>query len=393
MSMSPEAQHDADVAVIGLGAIGAMAAWRLAVRGHGVHGYERFGIGHDRGAFSGQTRRFSVQSQREPRLTPLALQALDLWRGLESATGRSLLHLVGGLILGPSDAPALVAAHASARAAGLDHEVLDSAELKERFPQHLVRAGDAGVLDPKAGFLRPELSVVTAAQRAEELGAVVFDHTRVLGVEPEADGVVVRTETGSRRYAHVVVAPGARARDVLPAMRTAVLPRRVVQAWYVPDDIDRYRGDVFPVFERVGDVNAYGFPVVDGATIKIGIYTTGHPVVHDTDNPPLTVGRELLHLFRDAVATYFPGLHADPVATTIGLEGYTTDGQPLLGALPDEPRIIVACGFSGAGFKFAPAVGDVVADLVTDGRTPRDVDFLAPDRPLADWPPDALTPA
>ena len=216
--MSPGRQYDADVAVVGLGAIGSMAAWRLAVRGHDVHGYERFGVGHDAGAFSGQTRRFSVQSQREPRLTPLALHALELWRGLESATGRSLLRLVGGLVLGPSDAPALVAAHSSARAAGLDCELLGSHDLKERFPQHLVRSTDAGVLDPQAGFLRPELSVVTATRRAEELGATVFDHTRVLGVEPDADGVVVRTESGSRRYAHVVVAPGARARDVYPAL-------------------------------------------------------------------------------------------------------------------------------------------------------------------------------
>ncbi|PKW16017.1 N-methyl-L-tryptophan oxidase [Saccharopolyspora spinosa] len=391
--MRPTTKYAADVAVIGLGAIGSMTAWRLAVRGHRVHGYERFGVGHDRGAFSGQTRRFSVQSQREPRLTALALQALDLWRGLESATGRSLLHLVGGLILGPCDAPALVAAHASAKAAGLAHEVLDSSELKERFPQHLIRATDAGVIDPEAGFLRPELSVVTAARRAEELGAAVFDHTRVLGLEPDADGVVVRTESGSQRYAHVVVAPGARARDVLPAMRTAVLPRRLVQAWYVPDDIDRYREKVFPVFERVGDLNAYGFPTLDGATIKIGIYTTGHPIVYDTDNTPLTVGGELLRRFRETVEVYFPGLHADPVTTTVGVEGYTTDGHPLLGPLPEASRVILACGFSGAGFKFAPAIGDVVADLVIDGRTTRDVGFLAPDRPLADWPPDALTPA
>ncbi|WP_246868451.1 FAD-dependent oxidoreductase [Saccharopolyspora sp. ASAGF58] len=81
------------------------------------------------------------------------------------------------------------------------------------------------------------------------------------------------------------------------------------------------------------------------------------------------------------------------MTTTVGVEGYTTDGHPLLRPLPEASRVILACGFSGAGFKFAPAIGDVVADLVIDGRTARDVGFLAPDRPLADWPPDALTPA
>lgn len=385
--------YDADVAVVGMGAIGSMAAWRLAARGLAVHGYERFGVGHDRGASSGQTRRFSVQSQREPRLTALALEALDLWRTLERETGRGLLHLAGGLILGPADAPALVTAQKSALAAGLDHEMLDSRELAARYPQHLVRPTDAGIIDTMAGFVRPELSVISATGRARELGATVFDHTRVLGVEPDGDGVIVRTQNGSRRYGHVVVAPGARARDLVPAARSTVLPRRAVQAWYVPSGTDRYTPDVFPVFERVGDVNAYGFPTLDGATVKIGFYTMAHPIVYDTENPSLTVGPQLLRYFRETVAAYFPGLHPDPVTTTVGFEGYTTDGWPLLGPAPENPRTILACGFSGIGFKFAPAVGDVVADLVIEGRTARDVGFLAPDRPLEDWSADALTPA
>lgn len=385
--------YDADVAVVGLGAVGSMAAWRLAARGRSVHGYERFRIGHDRGAFSGQTRRFSVQSQREPRWTPLALAALDLWRELEAATGRSLLTLTGGVILGPADAPALVNAHRSAVDSGLPHDYLDAAALGDRFPQHLVRPGDAGVLDPLAGFARPEAAVVGATRQAAGLGAEVFDHTAVLGVEADADGVVVRTAAGTRRYGTVVVAPGARARDVLTLARATVLPRRVVQAWFLPHDADHYRAEVFPVFERVGDVNAYGFPTIDGATVKIGIHTGEHPVVHDTENVPPTVGSGLLRHFRDTVAAYLPGLHPEPVATTVNLEGYTTDGQPLVGALPGADRIVVACGFSGAGFKFAPVIGDVLADLVTAGHTKHDIGFLAPDRPLATWPPDALVPA
>jgi sarcosine oxidase len=384
---------DADVAVVGLGSVGSMAAWRLAARGLSVHAYERFGVGHDRGAFSGQTRRFSVQSQREPRWTALALAALDLWRELEAATGRTLLELVGGVILGPADAPAIEGARKSAANAGLPHEVLRSSDLIERFPQHLVRSSDLGVLDPLAGFVRPEAAVVGAARHAVELGATVFERTRVLGVEDDEGGAVVRTAAGTRRYGKVVVAPGARARDVLALARRTVLPRRLVQGWYLPHDVHEYRAEVFPVFERVGDVNAYGFPTVDGATIKIGVYTAGHPVVYDTENVPLTVGDGLLRHFRDTVTTYFPGLHPDPVATTVNLEGYTTDGRPLVGPAPDADRLIVACGFSGSGFKFAPVIGDVLADLVTGGHTKHDIGFLSPSRPLATWPLESLVPA
>jgi sarcosine oxidase len=383
--------RDADVAVVGLGAVGSMALWRLAERGLTVHGYERFGIGHDRGAFSGQTRRFSVQSQREPRWTPLAMAALDLWRELEVATGRSLLNLTGGVILGPADTPALVGARQSAVDTELVHEVLSADALRDRFPQHLVRPTDLGVLDPMAGFVRPEPAVVGAVRHARSLGATVFDHTRVTSVE--ADGVVRTSGGGTRRYGHVIVAPGARARDILGLARRTVLPRRPVQGWYLPYDVKGYGADVFPVFERVGEVNMYGFPTVDGATVKVGVYTSGHPVVYDTEQLPLTVGSALLKHFRRTMAVYLPGLHPEPVATTVNLEGYTTDGQPLVGPAPGASRILVACGFSGAGFKFAPVIGDVLADLVSGEHTTHDIGFLAPDRPLAPWPADATTPA
>jgi sarcosine oxidase len=169
--------------------------------------------------------------------------------------------------------------------------------------------------------------------------------------------------------------------------------RRVVQAWYLPHDIEQYRPEVCGVFERVGDVRAYGFPSIDDATVKIGIYTTAHPIVYDTENPSLTVGPALLRYFRDTIAEFFPGLHPDPVAATVSIEGYTTDGQPLLGPAPDASRVILACGFSGFGFKFAPVFADIAADLVIYGRTARNVSFLAPDRALAHWPPDTLAPA
>ena len=168
--------------------------------------------------------------------------------------------------------------------------------------------------------------MLSAVRQAQSLGATVYDHTRVLSVEPDGNGVLVRTDGGARRYAQAVVAPGPWARELLGPALDLVLPRRLVQAWYAPIDIAQYRAEVFPVFERVGDVKAYGFPTVDGATVKVGIYTTGHPIVYDLDQPPRTVSVALARYFRDTVATYLPGLHPDPVTIATGIEGYTTDG-------------------------------------------------------------------
>jgi sarcosine oxidase len=211
--------NGADVAVIGLGAIGSMTLWRLAERGVAVHGYERFGIAHDRGASAGQTRRFSVQSQREPRFTPLAVEALGLWRELEEHTERELLRQTGGVILGPEGTPEIVSANASARDNGLPHEVLEAAALGPRFPHHVVRAGDVGVTDPLAGFLRPEASVATAVDRASALGAAVSPYTEVVAVEPRETGVAVVTRGGEQTYERVVLAPGPWAGELVPGAR------------------------------------------------------------------------------------------------------------------------------------------------------------------------------
>ena len=372
----------ADVAVIGLGAIGSMALWRLAERGLAVHGYERFWIAHDRGASAGQTRRFSVQSQRDPRVTPLAVEALRLWRELEQHTERELLRQTGGVIIGPEGTPEILRATVSAKGHGLPHEALDAAALRARFPQHVVRDSDVGVTDPLAGYLRPEASVATAAERAAALGATVRPYTEVVAVEPRATGVVVVTRAGEQTYDRVVLAPGPWAGDLVPGARLRVVPRRIVQAWYLARRPRDHHPDVCGVFERVGDIQAYGFPTIDGVTVKVGMKFGTHPEVPDLAHVDRSVDLAFASRVADAVREFFPGLHPDPVSLQTGVEGFSPDGLPLLGLARSEPRLVVACGFSGSGFKLAPVMGQIAADFAVDGSTDRGVSFLAPDRHL-----------
>ena len=367
----------AEVAVVGLGAIGSMTLWRLAERGIAVHGYERFGIAHDRGASAGQTRRFSVQSQREPRFTPLAVRALDLWRELADVSGRELFRQTGGVIIGPEGTPALASATASANENALPYEFLEADALRSRFPQHGVRDFDVGVTDPFAGYLRPEASVASAVERATSLGAEVSLYTEVLGVEPRADGVAVVTTYGEELYERVVLAPGAWAGELVPG---AVVPRRLVQGWYLARRPEDYGPDVFGVFERVGDLSAYGFPTLDGATVKIGIKFEPHPVIPDLGNVQRSVDSDYAIRVAQVIPDFFPGLHPDPVSLQTGIEGYSPDDLPLVGLAPSDPRVVIACGFSGSGFKFAPVMGDIAADFATTGSSSRDASFMAPAR-------------
>src|SRR4051794_21515797 len=97
------AAFDADVAVIGLGAMGSNALWRLTARGGGVLGLEQSGPGNVRGSSHGHTRLFRVACLEHPNLVPLAQRSLELWRELAARSGRPIIDVTGGLMIGPGD--------------------------------------------------------------------------------------------------------------------------------------------------------------------------------------------------------------------------------------------------------------------------------------------------
>ena len=95
--------NDAEVIVVGLGAMGAMATWRLAQRGVDVLGIEQFEPGHALGSSHGETRLFRTACFEHPGLAPMANRSRALWRDLEQTSGENLLTLSGGIMIGPPD--------------------------------------------------------------------------------------------------------------------------------------------------------------------------------------------------------------------------------------------------------------------------------------------------
>ncbi|SDS53769.1 N-methyl-L-tryptophan oxidase [Jiangella sp. DSM 45060] len=378
-------QHDAEAAVIGVGSIGSMALWRLAGRGVTVHGFDQFGVPHDRSAMGGETRMFRSTSPREPVYVPFGSAALALWRELEAQTGRELLRLNGELVLGPANAEHIVNVLESVRAYGLEHELLDTGDVAARYPQHRLWPGDIGILDPNAGYLRPELAVLSAAQRARELGAVVHTYTPVLRVEIDGDGVSVVTEDRTFRYGRVIVAGGPWVDRLAPQLAGKIQVRRPIQVWYAADDPAAYTPERFPIALRPEDDGFYAFPSLDGATVKVGPTGPFKEVVPDPDLLERTVGVDEVRTLDAIVARCLPGLHPDPVRVSAHMDGYTSDNRPIAGFAAGTDRVVLLGGFSGLGFKYAPAFGEAGTELLLDGSTTFDLKPFAPGRDLADW--------
>lgn len=371
-----------DVAVLGVGTMGSMALWRLAERGARVIGFERFEIGHGRGAAGGETRMFRTAYKEGREYVPLLQHSRRLWRQLEAATGLPLLLPTGALTIGRADHPEVTEVLASATAHGLDVEVLDIDEAAQRFPRHRLLDGEVVVLDPRGGVLDPSGAIRGAAGAASRRGAVIRTGSRVRALHDDGDGV--RVDLGDDQvYADkVVVSLGPWTQALLPEIAAMFEVRRSVLHWFEVDDAAAFAPERFPVgLRRSGPGrNLSFFPCLDGRTIKVNFHIPKEGV-DDPDAFHGHISGEYSQRVADGVLPLFEGLRPEPVRAAGYMEAYSLDNHGLVGPLPGRERIIALAAFSGHGFKLSPAIGDIAADFVLTGETVQPITHLQLARP------------
>ncbi|MFD5337744.1 N-methyl-L-tryptophan oxidase [Streptomyces hawaiiensis] len=368
------------VAVIGAGgSMGSQTMWRLAARGAEVVGYDRYAPGHDRGAAGGESRIFRSGNLWDAAYLPLLRLADRMWEQLQQETGRVLRTRNGCLVMGETASPSMQVLLSSITDHGLkDNELLDRAELARRYPQHVLPEGHTAVLDRAGGTIRPEASVQAAAERAGQLGARLHRYTTVREVTPRpGGGVDIVTDHGTDHVDTAVVTAGPWINTLLPDLSREVQIHRVISSWHIPTTHDWFAGGA-PAFVRSAPHACYGLPSPDGVSVKIGLSRAHYAQVPDPERLDRTVDPSELGLFREFIREFMPDLNPDPIRLSVYMEGYTESGNPLVGHLPGQDDLIVMAGFSGGGFKFSPAMGEIAADLALDGTTEHPIDFLAP---------------
>src|SRR5580698_544528 len=185
-----------DVIVIGVGAMGSAACYHLARRGVRVLGLEQFDIPHGNGSSTGFSRMIRMSYHEHPDYVPLLQSAFKLWHELEAESGQKLMHLTGGLYMGPAEGETVGGAVRAARKFSLPFELFDHATLRRRFPQFHVPEEFVGMLEPNAGFVIPEASVAAHALLALGHGAELHGREAVTGWSANASGVEVVTDRG-----------------------------------------------------------------------------------------------------------------------------------------------------------------------------------------------------
>lgn len=370
-----------DAIVLGLGAMGSAALAHLAARGRRVLGLEQFSPAHALGSSHGGSRIIRQAYFEDPAYVPLVLRAYELWAALEHGTGRHLFLRTGGLMAGSKGSDVVEGALRSAREHGLKYERLTATEIRRRFPVTRPRDDEEGVYEPDAGVLFPEECVLAHLQAAVASGAAAHFGTPVTGWEATGTGVRVITPTGTVEAEQLVITAGPWLGTVARELGLPLQVERQVMLWWEPSaSHEDFAPGRFPIWilGRQGEQPLYGFPTLPGQGLKAAFHHGGATV--DPDTVDRAVTKDEVQTACRALASWLPDAVGRHLRSAVCLYTNTPDEHFIISPHPHHPNVVLAGGFSGHGFKFAPTVGEILADLALEGHTRHPIGLFSPAR-------------
>lgn len=369
-----------DAAVIGLGGMGSAAAAHLAARGASVIGLDRFPLMHDLGASSGRTRIIRKAYFEDLAYVPLLERAYQLWHRLERDTGRTLLDFCGVLVVGSGETDAARGVMLASERYGITVRIMDTSELRNAYPHIRPLNGEIGIFEPEAGIVFPEAAIAAHLDVAASRGAILTGDTHVTGWRREGSSLVVDIDgTPALQVEHIVVCAGPWTPATFARLGLPIIVQRNVQYWFTPET-QAFSRDRFPAFflERPElPAPLYGFPDL-GEGVKAALHGFGEPTTADALNRDVEP-REVAQV-RAILDSWMPGAAGDLRSVKACMYSMTPDQHFAIGCDPDDDRVVFGAGFSGHGFKFAPVIGELLAQLALDGETLLDIGFLSPTR-------------
>jgi sarcosine oxidase len=190
-----------------------------------------------------------------------------VWDALARDSGRNVITLTGGLMIGPPDSVTVAGSRRSAEEWGLAHQMLDAAEIRRRFPTLTPADGVVALYESMAGIVRPEVTVAAHLDLAAGHGADLRFGEAVRRWEAGSGGVRAITDAGTYTAGHLVMCPGAWAPELLSDLGVPMVVERQVQYWFAPiGGVEPFLPDRHPIYiwEDDSGVQFYGFPAIDG---------------------------------------------------------------------------------------------------------------------------------
>jgi len=373
-----------DAIVVGLGAMGSAAVDHLSRRGLNVVGIDRYSPPHHQGSSHGHTRLIREAYFEHPAYVPLVQRAYagwaDLGRFANRFASRSLLLQAGAVMIGTAQSAVVQGALLSANAHGLAYEKLTANELHNRFPALRVGQDMVGVWEPRAGLLSVEACIQAQLDRASSHGATLICDEPVKKWSASANNVLVETPHNQFTADHLVLTAGAWLGALASDLNLPLQVERQVMFWFEPKANPELLGpERLPPFlvEYGPGQYVYVFPNV-GHGLKAALHHQGDATTADTVDREVKAEEES-HL-RTLIERFAPDANGKLLDAQVCLYTNTPDDHFVLDQHPHHPNVMVVSPCSGHGFKFAPVIGEIVAQRLS-GEAPRfDLDLFKLDR-------------
>ena len=371
--------------VIGLGAMGAATVYQLAKAGVKVAGIDRHHPPHTMGSSHGDTRITRLSVGEGAQYVPIVRNSHRIWRELEALSGEALFEQSGLLVLtssedfDPNDATDFTLRTIGlAQTYGIEHEVLDATQIRQRFPQFAKVADDAiGYYEPGGGFVRPERCIDVQLKLAEQHGATLYKGETVTHISSDEHGVTVTTDKRTLQADKLVVSAGNWAGGLLGAPFDQLLKVYRQQLFWFELEPDADLVGKSPTYilthGRGEGQTHYGFPALPGeGSLKLAT------AQYHTHSTPETLDRtvsaaQAREMFETQVQGRIAGLTGNVVKSAVCAYTVTPDHHFIIDEHPALQHTLVVSPCSGHGFKHSAALGEAFAQWCMHGKSELDL--------------------
>lgn len=363
-----------DVIVIGAGSVGMAAGYFLAKGGKRTLLIDSFDPPHNKGSHHGDTRIIRHAYGEGEKYVPLALKAQELWNDLEYMTGKQLFLQTGVLNIGDEKTDFIQNIISSSKTYSLPLEILNAGKVHERWPGITLPDNYIGCFEPTSGVLKPEACIGAYRELAEQYGATILPNSKVKELFVHDEVVTVKTEGQTFTTDKLVISAGAWSGSLLATLdlNLPLNPVRKTFAWFHADE-ELYNDNDFPAFSlETSEGLYYGFPSIDGAGLKVGRHDGGETIHPDETMREFGELEEDMTDLSQFLHTYMPSVQQLKYGKTC-MYTLTPDEDFIIDLHPSHSNIAIASGFSGHGFKFCSAVGQILSELMISGKTEQDL--------------------
>ena len=369
-----------NTAVIGLGAMGSSTLYQAARRGLSCIGIDLHQSPHSFGSSHGESRLIRMAYYEHPDYVPLLRYSYSVWDELADESQTPLRNSCGLLLAGDAGAPEIVGTIAAAALHHLPLDQLSANAARNRFPLFRFRDNDSILWEPSAGFLYAERCIQAMLKGSQSRGAAIQVVNPRVNWSFANDRYLIQDGSWQCTVDHIVFCLGPWTAIHFPVLASRLAVHRVPLFWYEARPQHQLASNQMPCFGFIDEGQfIYGMPAITKEGVKLG----WHEVLENVTDPSQldrSLPQPALQQVDKVVNTRIPSLSGQFRSHRMCMYTMSTDRHFIVDCVKNVPRSAVGCGFSGHGFKLAPAIGRILLDYALDGKTSLPAEFLRTSR-------------